>query len=99
MNEDPGRELTAEEDARIRSLLASARASEQAPDDVAARLESGLADLAADRAPGGEDGGEAEPGPPRGCRRGGVLPAAAVGVGVVTLAAVSRPQLTGPEGS
>ncbi len=49
MTEDPERELTPEEDARIRSLLASARASEQVPDDVAARLDSVLADLAADR--------------------------------------------------
>ena len=51
MTEDPEREITPEEDARIRSLLASARASEQVPDDVAARLDSVLADLAADRAP------------------------------------------------
>ena len=50
MTEDPERELTPEEDARIRSLLASARASEQVPDDVAARLDSVLADLAIDRA-------------------------------------------------
>ena len=50
MTEDPERELTPEEDARIRSLLASARASEEAPDYVAARLDSVLADLAIDRA-------------------------------------------------
>src|SRR4051794_29141541 len=98
MTEDPERELTAEEDAQIRSLLASARASEQAPDDVAARLESVLADLAADRAAGGEDGEHAA-GSHRWWRRGRVLLAAAVGVGVVSLAAVSLPQLSGPEGS
>ena len=69
MTEDPERELTPEEDARIRSLLASARASEQVPDDVAARLDSVLADLAADRdaerRPIGATG-TTQPGPARG---------------------------------
>jgi len=66
---------------------------------VAARLESVLADLAADRDAGGEDGGEDEAGSHPWWRRGRVLLAAAVGVGVISLAAVSLPQLSGPEGS
>ena len=102
MNEDPQRELTAEEDARIRSLLASARASEEAPDYVAARLESVLADLAIDRAAdrtADRGDGDHPAGSRPWWRRGRVLLAAAVGVGVVSLAAVSLPQLSGPQGS
>ena len=94
MNEDPQRELTAEEDARIRSLLASARASEQVPDDVAARLDSVLADLAADRDAERADGDQSAGSRPR-WRRGRVVLAAAVGVGVIGLAAVNLPQLGG----
>lgn len=52
MTEEPERELTPEEDARIRSLLASARADETVPDDVAARLDQVLAGLADDRTVG-----------------------------------------------
>ena len=106
MTEDPERELTPEEDARIRSLLASARASEEAPDYVAARLDSVLADLAIDRAIDRAADWTADRGDgdhAAGCRpwwrRGRVLLAAAVGVGVVSLAAVSLPQLSGPQGS
>ena len=68
MTEDPERELTPEEDARIRSLLASARASEQVPDDVAARLDSVLADLAATGTTGTPSGPArtTQPGPARG---------------------------------
>ena len=99
MTEDPERELTPEEDARIRSLLASARASEEAPDYVAARLDSVLADLAIDRATDrAADRGRrvtAHAGSRPWWRRGRVLLAAAVGVGVVSLAAVSLPQLSG----
>ena len=94
MTEDPEREITPEEDARIRSLLSSARASEQLPDDVAARLDSVLADLAADR-----DAERAHADHPAGSRprwrRGRVVLAAAVGVGVLGLAAVNLPQLSG----
>ena len=97
MTEDPERELTPEEDARIRSLLASARASEQAPDDVAARLDSVLADLAADRARRPRADGDHAAGSRPWWRRGRVLLAAAVGVGVISLAAVSLPQLSGPQ--
>ena len=97
MTEDPERELTPEEDARIRSLLASASASEQVPDDVAARLDSVLADLAADRDAERADGAHAAGSRPR-WRRGRVLLAAAVGVGVVGLAAVNLPQLSGLQG-
>ena len=94
MNDDPHRELTAEEDARIRSLLASARASEQVPDDVAARLDSVLADLAADRDAERADGDQSAGSRPW-WRRGRVVLAAAVGVGVIGLAAVNLPQLGG----
>jgi hypothetical protein len=97
VTEDPERELTPEEDARIRSLLASASASEQVPDDVAARLDSVLADLAADRDAERADGAHAAGSRPR-WRRGRVLLAAAVGVGVVGLAAVNLPQLSGLQG-
>ena len=98
MTDDPERELTPAEDARIRSLLASARASEQVPDDVAARLESVLADLATDRAAERAAGNDAVGSrPPR--RRGRVVHAAAVSVGVLGLAAVTLPQLGGgPQG-
>jgi hypothetical protein len=102
MTEDPERELTPEEDARIRSLLASARASEEAPDYVAARLDSVLADLAIDRAAdrtADRGDGDHPAGSRPWWRRGRVLLAAAVGVGVVSLAAVSLPQLSGPQGS
>ena len=106
MTEDPERELTPEEDARIRSLLASARASEEAPDYVAARLDSVLADLAIDRAIDRADdrtadrvAGDHAAGSRPWWRRGRVLLAAAVGVGVVSLAAVSLPQLSGQQGS
>ncbi len=102
MTEDPERELTPEEDARIRSLLASARASEEAPDDVAARLDSVLADLAIDRAAdrtADRGDGDHAAGSRPWWRRGRVLLAAAVGVGVVSLAAVSLPQLSGQQGS
>jgi len=102
MSEDPERELTPEEDARIRSLLASARASEEAPDYVAARLDSVLADLAIDRAAdrtADRGDGDHPAGSRPWWRRGRVLLAAAVGVGVVSLAAVSLPQLSGPQGS
>ncbi len=94
MTEDPEREITPEEDARIRSLLASARASEQVPDDVAARLDSVLADLAADRDAERADADHAVGSRPR-WRRGRVVLAAAVGVGVLGLAAVNLPQLSG----
>ena len=94
MTEDPEREITPAEDARIRSLLSSARASEEVPDDVAARLDSVLADLAADR-----DAERAHADHPAGSRprwrRGRVVLAAAVGVGVLGLAAVNLPQLSG----
>ena len=102
MTEDPERELTPEEDARIRSLLASARASEEAPDYVAARLDSVLADLAIDRAAdrtADRGDGDHPAGSRPWWRRGRVLLAAAVGVGVVSLAAVSLPQLSGQQGS
>jgi hypothetical protein len=106
MTEDPERELTPVEDARIRSLLASARASEEAPDYVAARLDSVLADLAIDRAIDRADdrtadrvAGDHAAGSRPWWRRGRVLLAAAVGVGVVSLAAVSLPQLSGQQGS
>ena len=102
MTEDPERELTPEEDARIRSLLASARASEEAPDYVAARLDSVLADLAIDRAAdrtADRGDGDHPAGSRPWWRRGRVLLAAAVGVGVVSLAAVSLPQLSGSQGS
>ena len=97
MSEDPERDLTPEEDARIRSLLASARASEQVPDDVAARLDSVLADLAADRddeqAAERADVDHAAGSRPR-WRRGRIVLAAAVGVGVISLAAVNLPHLS-----
>ena len=97
MSEDPERDLTPEEDARIRSLLASARASEQVPDDVAARLDSVLADLAADRddeqAAERADVDHAAGSRPR-WRRGRIVLAAAVGVGVISLAAVNLPRLS-----
>jgi hypothetical protein len=102
MTEDPERELTPEEVARIRSLLASARASEEAPDYVAARLDSVLADLAIDRAAdrtADRGDGDHPAGSRPWWRRGRVLLAAAVGVGVVSLAAVSLPQLSGQQGS
>lgn len=94
MTEDPEREITPEEDARIRSLLASARASEQVPDDVAARLDSVLADLANDRSAERAAADHAAGSRPR-WRRGRVVLAAAVGVGVLSLAAVNLPQLSG----
>ena len=97
MSEDPERDLTPEEDARIRSLLASARASEQVPDDVAARLDSVLADLAAERDDGQADEqadvDHAAGSRPR-WRRGRIVLAAAVGVGVISLAAVNLPHLS-----
>lgn len=93
MTEDPERGLTPEEGARIRSLLASARAEEQVPGDVAARLDSVLADLTEDR---DADRGAERASSPR-WRRGRVLLAAAVGVGVIGLAAVNLPQLSGPQ--
>ncbi len=94
MTEDPEREITPEEDARIRSLLSSARASEQVPDDVAARLDSVLADLAADRDAERTDADHAAGSPRPRWRRGRVVLAAAVGVGVLGLAAVNLPQLS-----
>ena len=97
MTEDPERELTPEEDARIRWLLASARAEEQVPDDVVARLDSVLADLAGDR--DAESGVRRTPGARPRWRRGRVLLAAAVGVGVIGVAAVSLPQLGGLQDS
>ena len=95
MTEDPEREITPEEDARIRSLLSSARASEQVPDDVAARLDSVLADLAADRDAERTDADHAAGSRRPRLRRGRVVLAAAVGVGVLGLAAVNLPQLSG----
>ena len=89
MTEDSERELTPEEDARIRSLLASARASDRVPDDVASRLDSVLADLASGRA---ADDDRATP--PR-WRKGRMFLAAAASVAVVGLAAVNLPQLSG----
>jgi hypothetical protein len=97
VTEDPERELTPDEDARIRSLLASARAEEQVPDDVVARLDSVLADLAEDR--DAEGGAGRTPGSRPRWRRGRVLLAAAVGVGVIGVAAVSLPQLGGVQDS
>ncbi len=97
MTEDPERELTPEEDARIRSLLASAVPRSTVPDDVAARLDSVLADLAADR--------DAErptcpraPGPARGGAGAGCSSPPRSGVGVVGLAAVNLPQLSAAPG-
>ena len=95
MTEDPEREISPEEDARIRSLLSSARASEQVPDDVAARLDSVLADLAADRDAERTDADHAAGSRRPRWRRGRVVLAAAVGVGVLGLAAVNLPQLSG----
>ncbi len=92
MTEDAERELTPEEDARIRSLLASARASDKVPDDVVARLDVVLADLAAGRSEDVARGSR-----PR-WRRGRVLLAAAAAVGVISLAAVNLPQLSGVGG-
>jgi hypothetical protein len=94
VTEDPEREITPEEDARIRSLLASARSSEQVPDDVAARLDSVLADLAADRDAERAGADHAAGSRPR-WRRGRLVLAAAVGVGVLGLAAVNLPELSG----
>jgi hypothetical protein len=89
VTEDPERELTPEEEARIRSLLASARASDTVPDDVAARLDVVLADLAAGRLEDDAHGSRSR------WRRGRLLLAAAAAVGVVGFAAVSVPQLSG----
>ena len=74
MTEDSERELTPEEDARIRSLLASARASDRVPDDVASRLDSVLADLAS-----GRDADDDRPTQPR-WRKGRMFLAAAASV-------------------
>lgn len=86
MPDESDQPLTPEQESRIRHALASARATDPTPDQVAARLDATLADLVADR--GAKPGEQASR---TGHRRRWVLVAAAASVAAV--AALNLPSL------
>jgi hypothetical protein len=98
-DEDDDRPLSPEQESRIRSGLAAARATEPTPDHVAARLDATLADLVAEREhPAGRPSGS-RPAGNRPARRTGRWVLLAGAASVAAIAAFTIPSLNTGQGN